>query len=343
VLATPMQLAVATMALANDGVMYKPQLIRAWRDPVTGKMGYAAPQVAGRIKLTPKFLSLVKEAMVDVTRPGGTASIAGANTPYLFAGKTGTAQVVGIKQGAKYVESQVAARNLALARDNNPLMTLCSGCYSTFREAQHSLMNDPVSLQKVNHTLEQVGHHYSPGAPVEHFARFLYEKVGVDEFSARVTRSWNGMPIAVHNGCHFLRPSHIIGFDDPENPTRLEELVTALGATVVDYPRKMLCCGFPVQGVDPALSLRMAYEKLMLMSAYGARAVVVVCPSCYLQFDLLQSAMEREFGEAVRLPVLYLTEAIGLALGFTPTSLGLNFHRVDTLSLLQEVFPGENG
>lgn len=126
VLATPMQLAVATMALANDGVMYKPQLIRAWRDPVTGKMGYAAPQVAGRIKLTPKFLSLVKEAMVDVTRPGGTASIAGANTPYLFAGKTGTAQVVGIKQGAKYVESQVAARNrdhalfIAFAPADNP-------------------------------------------------------------------------------------------------------------------------------------------------------------------------------------------------------------------------------
>ena len=126
VLATPMQLAVATMAVANDGVVYKPQLIRAWRDPATGKVGYAAPQVMGRIKLTPEFLRLVKEAMVDVTRPGGTASAAGANTPYLFAGKTGTAQVVGIKQGAKYVESQVAARHrdhalfIAFAPADNP-------------------------------------------------------------------------------------------------------------------------------------------------------------------------------------------------------------------------------
>ncbi|HNI08803.1 MAG TPA: penicillin-binding transpeptidase domain-containing protein, partial [Thiobacillaceae bacterium] len=111
VLATPMQLAVATMALANDGVLYKPQLIRAWRDPATGKVGYAAPQVLGRIKLTPEFVRLVKEAMVDVTRPGGTAAAAGAGAPYLFAGKTGTAQVVGIKQGAKYVESQVHARH----------------------------------------------------------------------------------------------------------------------------------------------------------------------------------------------------------------------------------------
>ncbi len=111
VLATPMQLAVATMAIANDGVLYKPQLIRAWRDPATGKVGYAAPQIMGRIKLSPEYLRLVKEAMVDVTKPGGTASVAGANTPYLFAGKTGTAQVVGIKQGARYVESQVRARH----------------------------------------------------------------------------------------------------------------------------------------------------------------------------------------------------------------------------------------
>ncbi len=111
VLSTPMQLAVATMALANDGIIYKPQLIRAWRDPANGKMSQAAPQILRRIKLAPGYLSLVKEAMVDVTRPGGTASIAGANAPYLFAGKTGTAQVVGIKQGARYIDSQVHARH----------------------------------------------------------------------------------------------------------------------------------------------------------------------------------------------------------------------------------------
>ena len=111
VLATPMQLAVATMAIANNGVVYKPQLIRAWRDPASGKVGYAAPQVMDTLNLNPEYLRLVKEAMVDVTRPGGTASVAGAGTPYLFAGKTGTAQVVGIKQGARYVESQVRARH----------------------------------------------------------------------------------------------------------------------------------------------------------------------------------------------------------------------------------------
>ena len=111
VLATPMQLAVATMAIANNGVVYKPQLIRAWRDSASGQVSYAAPRPLEKIAMKPEHLRLVREAMVEVTLPGGTASLAGANTPYQFAGKTGTAQVVGIRQGEKYDASRVAARN----------------------------------------------------------------------------------------------------------------------------------------------------------------------------------------------------------------------------------------
>jgi penicillin-binding protein 2 len=106
-----MQLAVATMAIANDGTVYKPQLIRGWRDPATGRTSYAAPEVVNRIDINPEYVRLVKEAMVDVTRPGGTAAVAGAGTPYLLAGKTGTAQVIGIKQNERYDERRVASRH----------------------------------------------------------------------------------------------------------------------------------------------------------------------------------------------------------------------------------------
>ncbi len=125
-LTTPIQLAVATMAIANGGNVYKPQLIRAWRDPATGKTSYAAPEVLSRIDFKPEFLELVRAAMVDVTRPGGTAAVASAGTPYLLAGKTGTAQVVGIKQNERYDESRVSARNrdhalfIAYAPADNP-------------------------------------------------------------------------------------------------------------------------------------------------------------------------------------------------------------------------------
>jgi penicillin-binding protein 2 len=130
VLASPMQLAVATMALANRGVIYRPQLIRGWRDPVSGKLAHAAPLAMGRIPLSPRNLQLVREAMIDVMRPGGTAALAGAGAPYLIAGKTGTAQVKSIKQGARYDERRTAAHHrdhalfIAYAPADNPKIAL---------------------------------------------------------------------------------------------------------------------------------------------------------------------------------------------------------------------------
>jgi heterodisulfide reductase subunit B len=235
----------------------------------------------------------------------------------------------------------LAARNLALARHNSlSLMTLCSGCFNTFQEARHLLTKNSSLRQKVNHTLEKIGFRYSPGMAVEHFAGFLFDKIGLTKLSSRVTDSWRGLPVAFHHGCHFLRPTHVMAFDDPENPTKLEQLIGVLGAEIVDYPRKMLCCGFPIQTTDTDLSLQLAYEKLKLMKAYGARTVIVVCPSCYLQFDLMQRSIERKFDVSLQLPVFYLTEFIGLAMGLKPSDLGLSFHRVDTFSIVREIFPG---
>jgi len=111
ILATPLQLATATMAIANDGVIYKPTLLRAWRDTATGQIHYVAPQVLHDVKLKPEYLQLVRDAMVQVTHPGGTAVEAGRDAPYLFAGKTGTAQVVGVKQNERYDAKKLSLRN----------------------------------------------------------------------------------------------------------------------------------------------------------------------------------------------------------------------------------------
>jgi heterodisulfide reductase subunit B len=233
----------------------------------------------------------------------------------------------------------LGARNLALAaRHSRPLMTLCSGCYSTFRHVEQTLAKNPSLLEKVNNKLKVFGYRYSPGFPVEHFARFIIEKIGADKLASQATDSWKGLPVAVHYGCHFLRPSHIMQFDDPENPTKLEELIRVLGAEALDYPQKMLCCGSTIQGIDAEVSLRMAYEKLMLMKAYGAKAIVVICPSCYLQFDLLQRSIEKKFDVSLKLPIFYLTEFVALALGVPPSSLGLYYHRTDTRSVIREIF-----
>jgi penicillin-binding protein 2 len=129
-LASPMQLALATMTLATHGVVYKPQLVRAWQDPLTGKVVHAAPTRMGKLDFNERNLRLVQEAMVDVMLPGGTASVAGAGAPYLIAGKTGTAQVKSIKQGARYDEHRTALHHrdhalfIAYAPADNPKIAL---------------------------------------------------------------------------------------------------------------------------------------------------------------------------------------------------------------------------
>lgn len=109
-LATPIQLAHATAALANGGTVHPPRLVKAIQDSRSGELRPNLPKPANKIELKPDHLQRVKAALVDVTRPGGTAARAGASAPYMFAGKTGTAQVVGMKQGEKYDEKKVAER-----------------------------------------------------------------------------------------------------------------------------------------------------------------------------------------------------------------------------------------
>jgi penicillin-binding protein 2 len=109
-LATPLQLAYATSILANNGVVYKPHLVRTITDSRSGEQRAVEAKPVHTVPLQQKWVDLVKAAMVDVTKPGGTAAVAGRGTPYTFAGKTGTAQVIGIKQGEKYDEKKIAER-----------------------------------------------------------------------------------------------------------------------------------------------------------------------------------------------------------------------------------------
>jgi penicillin-binding protein 2 len=110
-LTTPMQLAQATAILANNGTAYRPRLVSGIQPGGTGSLRPMTPEVMDRIKLDPEHVNLVKLGMLDVTQPGGTASSVGAGAPYLIAAKTGTAQVIGIKQNEKYNESAVAERH----------------------------------------------------------------------------------------------------------------------------------------------------------------------------------------------------------------------------------------
>jgi heterodisulfide reductase subunit B len=230
-----------------------------------------------------------------------------------------------------------AARNLALVEKAGlDVVTPCNGCYSTFKEAQSHLMTHWRERDRINDRLASEGLHYDGGLEVVHFAEWLADKMGAPLIASRAKKQFWGMNIAVHYGCHLLRPQPAVKWDDPLHPQKVEEIVSALGARVVDYPTKMQCCGGYLDRVGQReQSLAFNRRKLQDLTIHEVDALVVVCPSCFQQFDLNQAALQRA-NEPFHIPILYLSELIGLAYGHTPEELGMDMHRVSVKPFLEK-------
>lgn len=228
-----------------------------------------------------------------------------------------------------------AARNLAIVEGAGlDVVTPCNGCYSTFKEAQSHLRTEWRDKDAINERLATEDLHYSGDVQVVHFAEWLADHMGAGLVASGVKKSLWGMRIAVHYGCHLLRPQPAVRWDDPLHPTKVEQLVAALGARVVDYPTKMQCCGGALDRVGQRdSSLAFCRRKLDDLQRNEVDALVVVCPSCFQQFDLNQAALQRA-NENVHVPVLYLSELIALAYGHEPDEIGLSMHRVDVQPFL---------
>lgn len=230
-----------------------------------------------------------------------------------------------------------AARNLALIeREGLNVVTPCNGCYSTFKEAQSHLQTHWRHKDEINNRLASEGLRYDGRIEVVHFAEWLADRIGGEILASGAIKTFWGMRIAVHYGCHLLRPQPAVRWDDPLQPTKVEQLVAALGARVVDYPTKMQCCGGALDRVgERDSSLSFARRKLYDVQNHEVDALVVVCPSCFQQFDLNQAALQRA-KEDVNIPVLYLSELVALAYGHEPEEIGLDMHRVSVQPFLDK-------
>jgi heterodisulfide reductase subunit B len=230
-----------------------------------------------------------------------------------------------------------AARNLAIVEKAGlDVVTPCNGCYSTFKEAHSHLATQWRERDAINERLAGEGLRYDGDLEIVHFAEWLSDKIGAGLMASRATSSFWGMRIAVHYGCHLLRPQPAVRWDDPLQPKKVEELVGALGARVVDYASKMQCCGGALDRVgERDSSLAFARRKLRDLQAEEVDALVVVCPSCFQQFDLNQAALQRA-NEDIHVPVFYLSELIALAYGHAPEEIGLSMHRVDVQPFLDK-------
>lgn len=246
----------------------------------------------------------------------------------------------------------MAARNLALAEAQGlDILTLCSACTGTLTEANHRFRDDAALLAWANEELAGMGDEnsapcqaYRGTVRVRHFARMLYEEVGVETLRETVTKSADGGPglegfrFAAHYGCHYLKPSHIYdGFDDPENPQSLDRLIEATGADVVRYEDEGQCCGGGLLGFDEGTALLMTGQKLEHVTAAGADAMVLVCSFCAIMYEANQRRVEKLHGASYGLPVLYYPQILGLAMGFSMEEMGIKLNRVKPRKLIERL------
>jgi heterodisulfide reductase subunit B len=216
--------------------------------------------------------------------------------------------------------------------------TLCSSCASALTETAHRISGDGQRREEINRRLSRVHRSYKGDVTVRHLARILYEEVGASRIEPLVTKKLTGLKIAIHYGCHYLKPSKVYGgFDDPEDAKSLDRLVRLTGAEVVEYPGKKRCCGGPVLPMDEKVALAVAKEKLDEVLAVGADLLCLVCPFCAVMYDSNQKTIESQFGVSYNLPVLYLTQVLGLAMGIDPKALGLSMNVVKTKALIARV------
>ncbi len=234
----------------------------------------------------------------------------------------------------------LASRNLALAEKAGlDIVTGCNGCYGTFKEALHVVHEHPQRLKEVQHILGDIGLNYEAKTDAKHIIEIIFE-IGPEKIKELVVRPLTGLKIAVHYGCHLLKPSVLRPWKKTQRPTFLDELVEATGATSIRYKDKFLCCGAGggVRGSNVPVSIDIAREKLDNAINAQADAILNVCSFCHLQYETAQVQINKEIGEMkYRLPVIYYTQLLGLALGLEPDELGLNKHLISVDSVLNKV------
>ena len=238
----------------------------------------------------------------------------------------------------------IAARNLTLAEDMGAdIMTECNGCFGSLFEANHMLKDDDEKRAKINANLAEIGKEFKGTTNVKHLAQILRDDVGYEKLASLIEKPLD-LNVAVHYGCHFLKPTEEIGIEDQaENPSILDDLVEITGAKSVDYKDKMMCCGAGggLRARDLDVTSSYTKEKLDHMSEAGVDAIIDVCPFCHMQFDQGQTEVNERYGTDFAIPVFHLAQLYGLAMGLSAEELTLDAQKIDAAPALAKAL-GEN-
>lgn len=223
----------------------------------------------------------------------------------------------------------VNGRNIAMAEQMGlDLVTSCSTCLMTLRRAKQLLDSSPEKKESVNRLLEPEGLHYSGTSDVKHILWVITEDYGLGRLAEKVVRPLNGIRFAPFYGCHIIRPSHLLGRDNPAAPSSLDQVIEALGGCLIEYPAKNKCCGFHTLLVAEKESLTMSGDAIEAAIRGKADFIVTPCPLCHTALDAYQTKALRGRDISRNIPVLHLSQMIGLALGHSREELGIDRHMI---------------
>ncbi len=221
----------------------------------------------------------------------------------------------------------VAARNLALAERNDvDIVSLCNGCYDTLKSVNSKLKSEGGFRERINGRLGEYGLEFSGTIEVKHIIQVLHDDVGMNAIDKACKYPLDRFRFAPFVGCHVKRPMDHMGFDDPEDPFYLRDLIKATGARVAKYPQMNECCGggFSIGSKNDVVPA--ARRILHSVRDAGGAGVIVNCPYCFNQLNSGERKANSQYFEDIGVPVVYITELIGLAMGYDPAELGMHIH-----------------
>ncbi|MBF0552515.1 MAG: CoB--CoM heterodisulfide reductase iron-sulfur subunit B family protein [Deltaproteobacteria bacterium] len=222
-----------------------------------------------------------------------------------------------------------AARNFALAeKEGLDIITPCKCCFGTLKKAEYYLKEKPRLREEINLRLKHEGLRYRGIVQIKHFLSVLFHDVELDVIKKKIKNPYKKLNIAVHYGCHALRPSRVVQFDNPVAPTKFDQLVELTGATSVPWALKLQCCGNPLMDKNEKLARDLMAKKLADGLAAGADYLCVACTYCQIQFDLGQADMVAARTGHRILPSLLYPQLLGLSLGLSREALGLDQNRL---------------
>ena len=244
-----------------------------------------------------------------------------------------------VKSINDFAASYLGARVLALAYQTglDDLFVPCNRCHFTISEAMKTMRLNPKAGRKIRELLKDEELEYNPDIKVWHMIDLLHDCLGLEKVKEAVEIPLKGLKMASHVGCQIIRYSDLGRVDAAENPIKLDGLIRALGAEVVDYAEKLDCCGSALMRSHPDSALSLAGSKLKTLQTLKVDGLVVSCPDCGLMFDARQKDTATFVGVKLNVPVLYYTQLLGLALEVDEKKLGLHLNQSPIDHLLAKI------